>query len=61
MGSFDAFAHACQALGQTSSRLQMAQTAADFLAGLDPAEAAIAARFMVGKVLPQGEERRLQV
>ena len=61
VGSFDAFAHACQALGQTSSRLQMAQTAADLLASLEPAEAAIAARFMVGKALPQGEEKRLQV
>ena len=61
VGSFDAFAHACQALGQTSSRLQMAQTAADLLASLDPAEAAIAARFIVGKALPQGEEKRLQV
>ncbi|HTT77877.1 MAG TPA: hypothetical protein VMF50_18080, partial [Candidatus Binataceae bacterium] len=61
MGSFDAFARACQALGQTSSRLQMAQTAGDFLASLEPAECAIASRFMVGRALPQGEEKRLQV
>ncbi|HUN56837.1 MAG TPA: hypothetical protein VMU41_01880, partial [Candidatus Binataceae bacterium] len=61
VASFDAFAQACQALGQTSSRLQMAQTAADFLSSIEPAEAAIAARFMVGKALPQGEEKRLNV
>ncbi|MGA2410977.1 MAG: ATP-dependent DNA ligase [Candidatus Binataceae bacterium] len=61
VGSFNAFALTCQSLGQTSSRLQMAQIAGDFLASLDPAEAPIAARFMVGKALPQGEEKRLQV
>jgi DNA ligase 1 len=61
VATFDAFARACQALGQTSSRIQIAQTAADFLASLEPVEAAIAARFMVGKALPQGEEKRLQV
>jgi len=39
----------------------MAQIAGDFMAGLDPGEAAIAARFMVGKALPQGGDKRLQV
>jgi DNA ligase 1 len=39
----------------------MAQLAGDFLASLRVEEAAIAARFMVGRALPQGEEKRLQV
>jgi DNA ligase 1 len=55
------FALVCQSLGQTSSRLQIAQLAGDFLASLGVHEAAIAARFMVGRALPQGEEKRLQV
>ena len=61
MASFHDFALICQSLGQTSSRLQIAQLAGDFLARLDADEAAIAARFMVGRSLPQGEEKRLQV
>lgn len=48
-------------MGQTSSRLQLAQLAGDFLARLGAEEAAIAARFMVGRALPQGAEKRLQV
>ena len=61
MASFYDFALVCQSLGQTSSRLQIAQLAGDFLAGLRVDEAAIAARFMVGRALPQDEEKRLQV
>jgi DNA ligase 1 len=61
MASFYDFALVCQSLGQTSSRLQIAQLAGDFLAQLGAAEAAIAARFMVGRALPQGAEKRLQV
>ena len=61
MASFHDFALVCQSLGQTSSRLQIAQLAGDFLAHLEVDEAAIAARFMVGRALPQGEEKRLQV
>jgi len=49
VGSFFDFAEVCQSLSQTSSRLQIAALAADFLARLAPAEAAIAARFMVGR------------
>jgi len=40
---------------------QIAQLAGDFLTQLGVDEAEIAARFMVGRPLPQGEERRLQV
>ena len=61
VASFHDFAEVCQSLGQTGSRLQIAQLAGDFLARLGIDEAAIAARFMVGQALPQGAERRLQV
>ena len=61
MGGFNDFALVCLALGQTQSRLQMAELAGQFLAQLDPAEAEIAARFMVGRPLPQGGEKRLQI
>ena len=61
MGSFFDFAEVCQSLSQTNSRLQMAALAADFLNRLSPDEAAIAARFMVGRALAQGGEPRLNV
>jgi len=61
VASFYDFALVCQSMGQTSSRLQLAQLAGDFLARLGADEAAIAARFMVGRALPQGAEKRLQV
>jgi len=61
VASFQDFALVCQSLGQTSSRLQIAQLAGDFLVRLGAGEAEIAARFMVGRALPQGEEKRLQV
>jgi len=61
VASFYDFALVCQSLGQTSSRLQLAQLAGDFLAQLEVDEAETAARFMIGRALPQGEEKRLQV
>jgi DNA ligase 1 len=61
VASFYDFALVCQSLGQTSSRLQIAQLAGDFLAQLGVDDAGIAARFMVGRALPQNEEKRLQV
>ena len=61
MASFYDFALVCQELGQTQSRLQMAETVGTFLASIDVDEAEIAARFMVGRALEQGEEKRLQV
>src|SRR5258708_26514510 len=39
----------------------MAELAGEFLAQLDTAEAEIAARFMVGRALAQGEEKPLQI
>src|ERR1700722_11344480 len=39
----------------------MADLVGEFLARLDPDEAEIAARFMVGRSLAQGEEKRLQI
>lgn len=61
MASFLDFAELCNSLSQTGSRLQMAEMVGSFLARLDPDEAGIAARFMVGRALQQGEEKRLQV
>jgi len=59
--SFYDFAVVCQSLSQTQSRLQMAETVGTFLASLDIDEAEIAARFMVGRAVEQGEEKRLQI
>ena len=39
----------------------MAETVGTFLAALDVDEAGIAARFMVGRAVEQGEEKRLQI
>lgn len=39
----------------------MAEAVASLLASLDPAEAEIAARFMVGRAVEQGDEKRLQI
>jgi DNA ligase-1 len=61
VASFDDFAAICEALAQTSSRLQIAELVAEFIAQLSLDEAEIAARFMVGKVVEQGAEKRLQV
>ena len=58
---FQEFAEVCQSLSQTGSRLQMADIVGEFLARLDIDEAEIAARFMVGRSLAQGEEKRLQI
>jgi len=59
--SFYDFANVCQSLSQTQSRLQMAEEVGIFLASLDIDEAEIAARFMVGRAVEQGEEKRLQI
>jgi len=61
VASFYDMAVVCQALGQTQSRLQIAQLVGEFLARLSVDEAEIAARFMVGRALAQGDEKRLQV
>jgi DNA ligase-1 len=61
VASFQEFAEVCQSLSQTGSRLQMADIVGEFLARLDIDEAEIAARFMVGRSLQQGEEKRLQI
>ena len=61
VASFQEFAEVCQSLSQTGSRLQMADLVGEFLARLGVDEAEIAARFMVGRSLAQGEEKRLQI
>jgi DNA ligase 1 len=59
--SFYDFALVCQELGQTQSRLQMAEAVGTFLASLSIDEAEVAARFMVGRAREQGEDKRLQI
>ena len=61
MASFQQFAEVCQALSQTQSRLQMAELAGDFLALLSIDEAEAAARFMIGRALPVGDEAKLNL
>jgi DNA ligase-1 len=61
VASFQQFAEVCQALSQTQSRLQMAEVAGDFLASLDVDEAEAAARFMIGRALPVGDEAKLNI
>jgi DNA ligase 1 len=61
VASFQQFAEVCQALSQTSSRLQMAELAGDFLVSLDIDEAEAAARFMIGRALPVGDEAKLNI
>lgn len=61
MASFLDFAIVCQELGQTQSRLQMAQAVGSFLGALEVGEAEIAARFMIGRAVAQGDEKRLQI
>ncbi|MGH7780110.1 MAG: ATP-dependent DNA ligase [Candidatus Binataceae bacterium] len=61
MASFLDFAIVCQELGQTQSRLQMAQAVGSFLGALEIGEAEIAARFFVGRAVAEGEEKRLQI
>ncbi|MGH7985899.1 MAG: hypothetical protein ACREQX_06380, partial [Candidatus Binataceae bacterium] len=57
VASFHDFALVCETLGQTQSRLQIAEAAATFLAQLEVSEAETAARFMVGRALEQGDKR----
>jgi DNA ligase-1 len=61
VASFLDFAEIAQALSQTHSRLQIAQTVGDFLAVLDPAETESCARFLIGRSLAQGETAKLNV
>ena len=61
MPSFYDFAIVCQSLSQTQSRLQMAETVGTFLAKLDIDEAEVAARFMVGRAIVMGGEKRTKI
>ncbi len=61
MPSFYDFAIVCQSLGQTQSRLQMAETVGAFLATLDVDEAEIAARFMTSRAVALGGEKRSKI
>jgi ATP-dependent DNA ligase I len=61
VASFSDFARLCQSLSQTTSRLQMAEAVGEFLASLGLDEAELAARFMVGRPLALGEEKKLHV
>ncbi|MGD0672790.1 MAG: hypothetical protein ABSB13_11975 [Candidatus Binatus sp.] len=61
MPSLYDFAIVSQSLGQTQSRLQMAETVGTFLAKLDIDEAEVAARFMVGRAIVMGGEKRTKI
>ena len=61
MASFYDFARVCQSLSQTASRLQIAETVAEFLATLEADEVELAVRFFVGRATAPGEEKRLKV
>lgn len=61
MASFRELAEVCESLSQTSSRLQMVRAVGEFLARLEVDEAEVAARFMVGRALPLGEDKKLNV
>jgi DNA ligase 1 len=61
VASFHELAIVCESLSQTGSRLQIARTVGEFLARLELDEAEIAARFMVGQPLPQGEQGKLNI
>jgi len=61
VASFLDFAEICRGLGQTRSRLQMAALVGDFLAALDTSEAELAARFLIGQALAQGDEQKIKL
>ncbi|HEY2663732.1 MAG TPA: ATP-dependent DNA ligase [Candidatus Binataceae bacterium] len=61
MASFNDLAEVAQSISQTQSRLQIVQAVGNFLARLDPAQAEIAARFLIGRPFAQGDESRLNV
>jgi len=61
VASFYELAAVCQSLSQTTSRRQIANTVGEFIARLDVAQAEIAARFMVGRALAQGEDARINL
>jgi DNA ligase-1 len=56
---FSGFAELCEALAATSSRLRRAALVAEYLRHLDPNEAEVAARWLVGRAFPEAQGRRL--
>lgn len=58
---FAAFAELCERLAATSSRLERAQLVAKFLRERTPEEAEVATRWLVGRVFPEAQGRRLSV
>ncbi len=61
MASFYELAQLCETLSQTASRIQRVQLVAEFLSTLAPEEVEIAARFLAGQTLAQGENGRLKL
>jgi DNA ligase-1 len=61
VASFNELAEVAQSISQTQSRLQIVRSVGDFLARLTPAEAQIAARFLIGRPFAQGDDSRLKV
>ena len=60
MPSFYDFAIVCQSLSQTQSRIQMAEEVGTFSPRSRSMKPKSPARFMVGRAVEQGEEKRLQ-
>lgn len=59
--AFSIFATLCETLAGTSSRLERARLIAEYLRTLDPDDAEIAARLLVGRPFPEAEGRRLSM
>jgi DNA ligase-1 len=60
-GSFAAWAATAEAIGATTKRLEKGAVLARYLAGLDAASLAVAARFFGGTVFPHHDARTTQV
>ena len=55
------FAALCERLAGTRSKLAKRAAMAEYLRGLDAADAGVAAQYLTGAVFPETDERKLQV
>src|SRR5262249_34974694 len=60
-GSFAAWAATAEAIGATTKRLEKGAVLSGYLAGLDEAQVAVAARFFGGMIFPRHDARTTQV
>lgn len=59
--SFRSFAELCESLGSTRSRNEKVRLVSDFISALQPAEVAVAVRFLTGRVFGEREMKKLGV